>query len=111
MYVYICKQDIYINIYTQCKFYIKKMGRRSSLYMQGARPGKNKKYKLVLVLMRGWLHTGHISPWQFLWSVSTDIGASFKSPVKASKSDDMPGLSGSTILHMHALQRRVLGEK
>lgn len=29
--------------------------------MQGVRPVKNKKYKLVLVLMKGWSHTAQIS--------------------------------------------------
>lgn len=68
--IYVCiyvSHDIYIYIYTQCNLYIKNNNEKkkdweggSGLFMQGVSPVKYKKYKLVLVLMRGRSHTVQI---------------------------------------------------
>lgn len=64
--IYVCiyvSRDIYIYIYTQCNLCIKKQQQQKedrgdrSLFMQGVRAVKYKKYKLVLVLMRGRSYT------------------------------------------------------
>ena len=41
----------------------------SSLFMQGVRPVKYRKYKLVLVLMRGRSHTAQIYPGSSLYGL------------------------------------------
>lgn len=83
-------------IYTQCNLFIGKnknkifWGLGSSIFMQGVRPVKNKKYKLVLVLMEGRSHTvqtfsGRSVYGLYQWKRFIIINWS---PVKVSKSDD-----------------------